>query len=140
MGGRAIVWFINEPVWSSFSKFENWKVNQILVLEGGKINFEHQRGFRLGLSLFAGEDNRRMERIHVSVRARPLSSEDAKTSPWKISSDSIFMPNHSSLAFEFGTLFQFPSHFSFRFSSSACNFNAQSLSLSLFSYNYRSDF
>ncbi|VYS56872.1 unnamed protein product [Arabidopsis thaliana] len=47
-----------------------------------------------------------MERIHVSVRARPLSSEDAKTSPWKISSDSIFMPNHSSLAFEFDRIFR----------------------------------
>lgn len=48
-----------------------------------------------------------MDRIHVSVRARPLSTEDAKTSPWKISSDSIFMPNHPSPAFEFGTLFSF---------------------------------
>ncbi|XP_023641305.1 kinesin-like protein KIN-7O isoform X2 [Capsella rubella] len=47
-----------------------------------------------------------MERIHVSVRARPLSPEDAKTSPWKISSDSIFMPNHSSLAFEFDRIFR----------------------------------
>ncbi|CAH8259971.1 unnamed protein product [Arabidopsis lyrata] len=47
-----------------------------------------------------------MERIHVSVRARPLSSEDEKTSPWKISSDSIFMPNHSSLSFEFDRIFR----------------------------------
>ncbi|XP_018492806.2 kinesin-like protein KIN-7O isoform X2 [Raphanus sativus] len=47
-----------------------------------------------------------MERIHVSVRSRPLSTEDAKTSPWKISSDSIFMPNHSSLSFEFDKIFR----------------------------------
>ncbi|CAH8354682.1 unnamed protein product [Eruca vesicaria subsp. sativa] len=47
-----------------------------------------------------------MERIHVSVRSRPLSTEDAKTSPWKISSDSIFMPNHSSLSFEFDRIFR----------------------------------
>ncbi|KAG7581089.1 Kinesin motor domain [Arabidopsis suecica] len=47
-----------------------------------------------------------MERIHVSVRARPLSPEDEKTSPWKISSDSIFMPNHSSLSFEFDRIFR----------------------------------
>ncbi|VVA97081.1 unnamed protein product [Arabis nemorensis] len=47
-----------------------------------------------------------MDRIHVSVRARPLSSEDAKTSPWKISSDSIFMPNHPSPAFEFDRIFR----------------------------------
>lgn len=61
---------------------------------------------------YAGEDNRRrrMERIHVAVRSRPLSTEEAKTSPWKISSDSIFMPNHSTLSFEFGTfLSSFPS-------------------------------
>ncbi|KAH0933992.1 hypothetical protein HID58_011109 [Brassica napus] len=47
-----------------------------------------------------------MERIHVSVRSRPLSTEDAKTSPWKISSDSIFMPNHSTLSFEFDRIFR----------------------------------
>ncbi|XP_010418541.1 PREDICTED: kinesin-like protein KIN-7O [Camelina sativa] len=47
-----------------------------------------------------------MERIHVSVRARPLSSEDAKTSPWKISSDSIFMPNQSSPTFDFDRIFR----------------------------------
>ncbi|CAN8259873.1 unnamed protein product [Cochlearia groenlandica] len=46
-----------------------------------------------------------MERIHVSVRARPLSTEDATKSPWKISSDSIFMPNHLSPAFEFDRIF-----------------------------------
>ncbi|XP_031401118.1 kinesin-like protein KIN-7O isoform X2 [Punica granatum] len=45
-----------------------------------------------------------MERIHVSVRARPLSPEDAKTSPWRISGNSIFIPNHSS-KFEFDRIF-----------------------------------
>nr|XP_018628862.1 kinesin-like protein KIN-7O isoform X2 [Nicotiana tomentosiformis] len=30
-----------------------------------------------------------MQRIHVSVRVRPLSPEDAKSSPWRIS-DRIF--------------------------------------------------
>ncbi|KAL2501919.1 P-loop containing nucleoside triphosphate hydrolase superfamily protein [Forsythia ovata] len=47
-----------------------------------------------------------MERIHVSVRARPLSSEDAKTSPWRISGNSIFIPNQPS-KFEFGTVFAY---------------------------------
>ncbi|KAF8094214.1 hypothetical protein N665_0367s0003 [Sinapis alba] len=47
-----------------------------------------------------------MERIHVSVRSRPLSTEDAKTNPWRISSDSISMPNHSSLSFEFDRIFR----------------------------------
>ncbi|CAL5423099.1 unnamed protein product [Camellia sinensis] len=41
-----------------------------------------------------------MERIHVTVRTRPLSPEDAKTSPWRISGNSISNPNHSS-KFEF---------------------------------------
>ncbi|XLS47918.1 hypothetical protein HN51_022276 [Arachis hypogaea] len=45
-----------------------------------------------------------MERIHVSVRARPLSLEDAKTSPWRISGNSIFISNHSS-KFEFDKIF-----------------------------------
>ncbi|RDX81147.1 Kinesin-like protein KIN-7O, partial [Mucuna pruriens] len=44
-----------------------------------------------------------MERIHVSVRARPLSPDDAKSTPWRISGNSISIPNHSK--FEFGTLF-----------------------------------
>ncbi|KAF7135026.1 hypothetical protein RHSIM_Rhsim08G0184500 [Rhododendron simsii] len=44
-----------------------------------------------------------MERIHVTVRTRPLSPEDDKTSPWRISGNSISNPNHSS-KFEFGTL------------------------------------
>uniref|UniRef100_A0A1J3ET78 Kinesin-related protein 4 n=4 Tax=Noccaea caerulescens TaxID=107243 RepID=A0A1J3ET78_NOCCA len=47
-----------------------------------------------------------MERIHVSVRARPLSTEDAKTSPWNISSDSISMPNQPSPSFQFDRIFR----------------------------------
>ncbi|KAK4771629.1 hypothetical protein SAY87_032161 [Trapa incisa] len=46
-----------------------------------------------------------MERIHVSVRARPLSPEDAKTSPWRITGNTIFIPNHSS-KFEFDHVFR----------------------------------
>ncbi|OMO99839.1 hypothetical protein CCACVL1_03590 [Corchorus capsularis] len=45
-----------------------------------------------------------MERIHVAVRARPLSPEDAKTSPWRISANSIFIPNNST-KFEFDQIF-----------------------------------
>ncbi|XP_039024894.1 kinesin-like protein KIN-7O [Hibiscus syriacus] len=45
-----------------------------------------------------------MERIHVAVRSRPLSSEDAKTSPWRISANSIFLPNQST-KFEFDRIF-----------------------------------
>lgn len=45
-----------------------------------------------------------MERIHVTVRARPLSAEDSKTSPWRISGDSVFIPNHST-KFEFDRIF-----------------------------------
>lgn len=45
-----------------------------------------------------------MERIHVTVRARPLSPEDAKTTVWRISDNSIFIPNHSS-KFEFDQIF-----------------------------------
>ncbi|XP_062111974.1 kinesin-like protein KIN-7O isoform X3 [Humulus lupulus] len=45
-----------------------------------------------------------MERIHVAVRARPLSAEDAKSSPWRVSSNAIFIPNHSS-KFEFDRIF-----------------------------------
>lgn len=57
-----------------------------------------------------------MERIHVTVRARPLSLEDAKTSPWRITGNSISIPNHSS-KFEFGTLSSLSSFpYSFLFS------------------------
>ncbi|KAA8517248.1 hypothetical protein F0562_017500 [Nyssa sinensis] len=45
-----------------------------------------------------------MERIHVSVRARPLSPEEAKSSPWRVSGNSISNPNHSS-KFEFDRIF-----------------------------------
>lgn len=45
-----------------------------------------------------------MERIHVIVRARPVSPEDAKSSPWRILGNSIFIPNHSS-KFEFDRIF-----------------------------------
>ncbi|KAK4485521.1 hypothetical protein RD792_008163 [Penstemon davidsonii] len=45
-----------------------------------------------------------MERIHVSVRPRPLSPEDAKTTPWRISGNSIFIPNPPS-KFEFDHVF-----------------------------------
>ncbi|KAJ8759968.1 hypothetical protein K2173_010824 [Erythroxylum novogranatense] len=45
-----------------------------------------------------------MERIHVTVRSRPLSLEDAKASPWRILGNSIFIPNHSA-KFEFDHVF-----------------------------------
>ncbi|KAK6289850.1 hypothetical protein POUND7_001391 [Theobroma cacao] len=45
-----------------------------------------------------------MERINVAVRTRPLSPEDAKTSPWRISANSIFIPNHAT-KFEFDRIF-----------------------------------
>ncbi|XP_059297686.1 kinesin-like protein KIN-7O isoform X1 [Lycium ferocissimum] len=45
-----------------------------------------------------------MERIHVSVRARPLLPEDAKSSPWRISGNSIFIPNQPA-KFEFDRIF-----------------------------------
>ncbi|XP_059433982.1 kinesin-like protein KIN-7O isoform X1 [Corylus avellana] len=45
-----------------------------------------------------------MERIHVAVRARPLSTEEAKTSPWRISGNSILIPNNS-FKFEFDRIF-----------------------------------
>ncbi|CAK9184035.1 unnamed protein product [Ilex paraguariensis] len=46
-----------------------------------------------------------MERIHVSVRTRPLSPEDTTTSPWRISGKSIFIPNQPS-KFEFDRIFR----------------------------------
>ncbi|KAK3020708.1 hypothetical protein RJ639_046571 [Escallonia herrerae] len=45
-----------------------------------------------------------MEQIHVSVRSRPLSPEDGETSPWRISGNSIFIPNQPS-KFEFDRIF-----------------------------------
>ncbi|CAJ1972094.1 unnamed protein product, partial [Sphenostylis stenocarpa] len=44
-----------------------------------------------------------MERIHVSVRTKPLSQDDAKTSPWRISGNSIAIPNLTK--FEFDQIF-----------------------------------
>ncbi|XP_042054805.1 kinesin-like protein KIN-7O isoform X2 [Salvia splendens] len=46
-----------------------------------------------------------MERIHVSVRARPLSAEDAKASPWRISGNSIYIPNQPTTKFDFDQIF-----------------------------------
>ncbi|XP_038975024.1 kinesin-like protein KIN-7I [Phoenix dactylifera] len=45
-----------------------------------------------------------MERIYVTVRARPLSPEDAKNTPWRISSNSIHLANQST-KFEFDRIF-----------------------------------
>ncbi|KAJ8449786.1 hypothetical protein Cgig2_001442 [Carnegiea gigantea] len=45
-----------------------------------------------------------MERIYVTVRARPLSPEDAKCSPWKFSGNSISFTN-SSVKFDFDRIF-----------------------------------
>ncbi|KAF7150475.1 hypothetical protein RHSIM_Rhsim02G0144000 [Rhododendron simsii] len=45
-----------------------------------------------------------MDRIHVTVRTRPLSPEDDKTSPWRISGNSISNLIHSS-KFEFDRIF-----------------------------------
>ncbi|EPS70558.1 hypothetical protein M569_04200, partial [Genlisea aurea] len=45
-----------------------------------------------------------MDRIHVSIRARPLSVEDAKASPWRICANSICLQNQSS-KFEFDHIF-----------------------------------
>ncbi|KAI8567796.1 hypothetical protein RHMOL_Rhmol02G0149500 [Rhododendron molle] len=45
-----------------------------------------------------------MERIHVTVRTRPLSPKDDKTSRWRIPGNSISNPNHSS-KFEFDRIF-----------------------------------
>ncbi|XP_020268561.1 kinesin-like protein KIN-7I isoform X2 [Asparagus officinalis] len=46
-----------------------------------------------------------MERIYVTVRARPLSAEESKTSPWKISGNSISLSNVQSTRFEFDRIF-----------------------------------
>ncbi|KAF8403636.1 hypothetical protein HHK36_011740 [Tetracentron sinense] len=45
-----------------------------------------------------------MERIYVTVRARPLSPDDAKTSPWRISGNSILISNQST-KFDFDRIF-----------------------------------
>ncbi|OAY65182.1 Kinesin-related protein 4, partial [Ananas comosus] len=46
-----------------------------------------------------------MERIHVAVRARPLSPEDGKSSPWRIAGDSIHLSSNQSTKFEFDRIF-----------------------------------
>ncbi|KAL4565287.1 hypothetical protein LXL04_029375 [Taraxacum kok-saghyz] len=46
-----------------------------------------------------------MERINVAVRARPLSPEDAKCSPWRISDNSILLANPTT-KFEFDRIFR----------------------------------
>ncbi|XP_047307060.1 kinesin-like protein KIN-7O [Impatiens glandulifera] len=45
-----------------------------------------------------------MERIHVTLRARPLSEEEAKNSPWRINGNTISNHSHSS-KFEFDSIF-----------------------------------
>ncbi|KAK2634402.1 hypothetical protein Ddye_029194 [Dipteronia dyeriana] len=45
-----------------------------------------------------------MDRIQVTVRARPLSPEEANKSPWRINGNSISITNHSS-KFEFDRIF-----------------------------------
>ncbi|KAF9596555.1 hypothetical protein IFM89_012286 [Coptis chinensis] len=46
-----------------------------------------------------------MERIYVTVRPRPLSTEDAKSSPWRISGNSISISNQST-KFDFDRIFE----------------------------------
>ncbi|KAH0466106.1 hypothetical protein IEQ34_006209 [Dendrobium chrysotoxum] len=45
-----------------------------------------------------------MERIYVAVRARPLSPEESKTSPWRISGNSVYLHNQPT-KFDFGRVF-----------------------------------
>lgn len=56
---------------------------------------------KVWIQLSKGRGRSIMERINVTVRARPLSTEDAKTSPWRISSNSITFSCNSS-KFDFG--------------------------------------
>ncbi|KAF0911415.1 hypothetical protein E2562_008293 [Oryza meyeriana var. granulata] len=46
-----------------------------------------------------------MERIHVAVRARPLSAEDARSSPWRVSGNAIALSVQPSTRFEFDRIF-----------------------------------
>ncbi|CAN6204482.1 unnamed protein product [Urochloa humidicola] len=46
-----------------------------------------------------------MERIHVAVRSRPLSPEDARSSPWRISGNTIAHSAQSSIRFDFDRIF-----------------------------------
>lgn len=43
-----------------------------------------------------------MDRIHVTVRARPLQPEDAQSSPWRISGNAVALTAQPSTRFEFG--------------------------------------
>jgi hypothetical protein len=45
---------------------------------------------------------RAMDRIHVTVRARPLSAEDAQSSPWRISGNAVALTAQPATRFEFG--------------------------------------
>ncbi|PKU85517.1 Kinesin-like protein NACK1 [Dendrobium catenatum] len=45
-----------------------------------------------------------MERIYVAVRARPLSPEESKTSPWRISGNSVYLHNQPT-KFDFDRVF-----------------------------------
>ncbi|KQJ90276.1 hypothetical protein BRADI_4g30490v3 [Brachypodium distachyon] len=46
-----------------------------------------------------------MDRIHVTVRARPLSAEDAQSSPWRISGNAVALTAQPSTRFEFDRIF-----------------------------------
>ncbi|KAM0895644.1 hypothetical protein ACQ4PT_023704 [Festuca glaucescens] len=46
-----------------------------------------------------------MDRIHVTVRARPLSAEDAQSSPWRISGNAVALTTQPSTRFEFDEIF-----------------------------------
>ncbi|CAN6217692.1 unnamed protein product [Urochloa humidicola] len=46
-----------------------------------------------------------MERIHVAVRSRPLSPEDARSSPWRISGNTIAHSAQASIRFDFDRIF-----------------------------------
>uniref|UniRef100_R7VZE5 Uncharacterized protein n=1 Tax=Aegilops tauschii TaxID=37682 RepID=R7VZE5_AEGTA len=46
-----------------------------------------------------------MDRIHVTVRARPLPPEDAQSSPWRISGNAVALTAQPSIRFEFDRIF-----------------------------------
>ncbi|VAI32737.1 unnamed protein product [Triticum turgidum subsp. durum] len=46
-----------------------------------------------------------MDRIHVTVRARPLPPEDAQSSPWRISGNAVALTAQPSTRFEFDRIF-----------------------------------
>ncbi|CAM0951394.1 unnamed protein product [Alopecurus aequalis] len=51
-----------------------------------------------------------MDRIHVTVRARPLSAEDAQSSPWRISGNAVALTAQPSTRFEFDEIFSEECH------------------------------